>query len=188
MFMFRFVAAAVASLVLAGAAFAGNDLHFAPFSAINAHGGARVVLRHGKIQRVTILEGNIAKGDVHLSGKTLEISACRMWCVNTQTFLVEIVSPQIDVITAHTGGAVEAKGDFPKQPNLRLSAHTGGAIDAAAIPTVAVRANAHTGGAIQLKALDSIQASAYAGGMIHYSGEPAHISSSSYAGGAVGRH
>lgn len=182
------LAALTATLLLTSAAFAGNNLQFAPFSGIDAHGGARVVLRHGAVQRVTIIKGDAGKADIHLRGKTLDVSACKNWCWNTSELVVEIVSPGIDDLEAHSGGSVDAQGNFPKQATLRAGANSGGAIDAEAIPAQAVNAKAHSGGFVRVKALSSIEAKAYAGGSVNYSGNPAQVSSSSYAGGSVSPH
>jgi hypothetical protein len=185
--MIKMIFATAVSLLVADAALAGPGLNLAPFSAINAHGGAGVVLRHGSVQRVTVVKGDLSKADLHLTGKTLDISPCKNWCWNTSDFKVEIVSPRIDAIEAHGGGAVKAEGDFPKQPMLSVEAHGGGAVDVRAIPADTVRARAHGGGAIKVKALSSIDAEANGGGAITYSGNPAHVMSQTHAGGAISR-
>lgn len=187
--MIRFVAATAAALMLTGAAIAGNDMNFPVFTGINAHGGAKVVLHHGNVQRVTIIRGDLSKADLHVFGNTLDISPCKGWlsCWNVKTLEVEIVSPRIDDIEAHGGGSLKAVGDFPKQPSLKVEAHGGGAIDARVIPADSVDASAHGGGAIKVKALQSINAEAHGGGAISYAGEPPHVRSEAHGGGAIHR-
>lgn len=185
--MIRFASAAAASLLFASAALAGTDLTFPAFTGISTHGGAAVVLRHGAVQRVTVVKGDLSKADIHLNGKSLDISPCKAWCVNSGEFKVEIVSPRIEDIQAHGGGALKAEGDFPKQPMLNLQAHGGGAINVRAIPAETVHAQAHGGGVIKLQALSSIDAQANGGGVISFAGNPPHIISQSHGGGAISK-
>lgn len=183
--MIRLVAAAATALMLAGTALAGTNLSFPAFTGIAVHGGGHVILHHGNVQRVTIIKGDLSKADLHLSGNTLDISPCKNWCWNVSQFEVEIVSPKIEAIEAHGGGAVDATGDFPKQSVLSVQAHGGGAIDTRAIPAETVTAQAHGGGAIHVKALATISAQAHGGGTITYSGNPAQIAVQTHGGGAI---
>jgi hypothetical protein len=185
--MIRFVALSTAALILTGAAFAGTDVKLPPFSGITVHGGAHVILRHGTVQRVTVVKGDLGKADLHISGTTLDISPCKTWCWHVGEFEVEIISPKIDDVVAHSGGALQADGEFPKQASLHLTAHSGGAIEARAIPADAVNALAHSGGSIQLKALSSLEAMAHSGGSISYTGNPPHLSIQSHSGGSISK-
>jgi hypothetical protein len=185
--MIRLVAVSAAALILAGAAFAGTDVKLAPFSGISVHGGGHVVLRHGTVQRVTVIKGDLAKADLHVSGNTLDISPCRTMCWGHIEFEVEIVSPKIDAIEAHGGGAVEAEGQFPKQPVLHVQAHGGGAIDTRAIPAETVNAEAHGGGAIEVQAISAINAQAFGGGAINYTGNPPHVAAQANGGGSISK-
>ena len=174
--MIRLAAFAAAAVLLTGAAVAGTDLKFPIFTGIAVHGGAHVILHHGAVQRVTVVKGDLGKADLHLTGgNTLDISPCKNWCWNTQEFEVDITSPKIDAVEAHGGGALEARGDFPRQPVLDLQAHGGGAIDTRAIPADTVNAQAHGGGAIRVRALNAINAQAHGGGAISYAGNPPHV-------------
>ena len=185
--MIRFLAAATTALILTGAAFAGTEVKFASFSGISVHSGAHVILRHGTTQRVTVVKGDLGKADLHVSGNTLDISPCKAWCWHVGEFEVEVISPKIDNVVAHSGGALQASGEFPKQASLHLTAHSGGAIEARAIPADAVNALAHSGGAIQLKALSSLEAEANSGGTISYTGNPPHLSIQSNSGGSISK-
>ncbi len=187
--MIRFVAAIAlfGAMMTADAALAGPELKFPAITGIAVHGGAHVVLRHGNVQRVSLIQGDLAKADLHMSGTTLDISPCKNWCYNVGKFEIEIVSPKIDNIEAHGGGALDAAGDFPRQPVLSIQAHGGGAVDVRAIPVDNVKAQAHGGGAIRIKALSSIDAQAYGGGAITFTGNPPHIASQIHGGGAISK-
>jgi hypothetical protein len=185
--MIRLVAATAAALLLSGAALAGTDMNFPVFTGVSAHGGAKVVLHHGTVQRVTIVKGDVSKAYLHMTGNTLDISPCKDWCWKSQTLEVEIVSPKIDNMDAHGGGSIKAVGDFPKVPSLNVEAHGGGAIDARAVPADTVNASAHGGGAIKVKALQTINAEAHGGGAISYAGNPPHVTSQAHGGGAISR-
>jgi hypothetical protein len=185
--MIRLAAIGLAAVMLTSAAFAGPEMTFPAFTGINVHGGARVVLRHGNIQRVTITKGDVSKADLHIAGNSLDISPCKNWCWNVGPFEVEIVSPKIDAVEAHGGGALDAVGDFPHQGALNVEAHGGGAIDTRAIPADTVNASAHGGGAIRVRALKSINAQAHGGGAISYAGNPPQISAQTHGGGAISK-
>lgn len=185
--MIRFVAAAATSLLIAGAAFAGTDMNFPSFSGINIHGGGHVVLRYGKVQRVTVIKGDLNKIDLHMSGNTLEISPCKNWCWGNNPLEVEIVSPRITSLDVHGGGELEATGDFPRQADLRVQVHGGGELDARAIPADSVTADVHGGGDAKVKALVSINANVHGGGDLVYTGNPQHISSQTHGGGSISK-
>lgn len=185
--MIRLAVVTATALMFAGAALAGTDMKMPPFSGINAHGGAKVVLHHGTVQRVTVVKGDLSKADLHVSGDALAISPCKNWCWNVKTLEVEIVSPKIAEIEAHGGGSIKAVGDFPRQPSLKVEAHGGGAIDARAIPADAVRASAHGGGAIRVKAFTRIDAEAHGGGAITYAGNPPQVAAETHGGGAISK-
>ncbi len=179
--------AAAAFSALLSPALAGTDVHVPAFSAIEAHSGAGVILRHGTQQRVTILKGDLKTSQIQVHGNSLDVEGCHGWtgCPWGYHLEVEVVSPNILDLHAHGGGAVRAEGDFPQQEHLALQAHGGGAIDVRAIPVEHVDAQAHGGGAIRLKALKSLKAEAFGGGAITYTGNPPQVSSSAHGGGAI---
>lgn len=183
--MIRF--AALVAVMLTSAAFAGPELKFPAFTGINVHGGAHVVLRHGNVQRVTVTKGDAGKADLHMSGTSLDISPCKNWCWNVGPFEVEIVSPKIDAVEAHGGGALEAVGEFPHQGVLTVAAHGGGAIDTRAIPADTVTAAAHGGGAVHVRALNALVAAAHGGGAISYAGNPPKVVTQTGGGGAISK-
>jgi hypothetical protein len=183
--MIRIAAAAATLAFLTGAAFAGTDMNFPVFSGINVHGGGSVVLRHGPVQRVTVIKGDLSKIDLHMSGNTIDISPCKNWCWGTNPLEVEIVSPKIDTFEVHGGGEIKAVGEFPRQPALRVDVHGGGDLDARAIPADTVNANVHGGGDAYVNAVSSLNAEVHGGGDLTYVGNPPHISSQTHGGGSI---
>lgn len=187
--MNRLTAFSAAALILSGAAFAGTDISLPPFTAINAHGGANVVLRHGDVQRVTVVSGDLKKAKLEVvGGKTLDITACTGWCWNTKGFKVEIVSPRIDTIEVHGGSDLDAVGPFPKQPLLNIEAHGGADADTRAIPAEVVNAHAHGGADLDVQALVELNAHAHGGADISYTGNPQRVSSHAHGGGSIEKH
>ncbi len=187
MYRFAFAALLAAPLVMAAPSFAATDIPLPPFTAINVHGGGHVILVHGAKQRVTLLKGDPKVAQLKVNGGTLDISPCATMCMFRHVELeVEIVSSNIQAIEAHGGGAIDTKGEFPKQAQMSIAAHGGGAIDVSAIPVEQVSAEVHGGGVIHLKALSSLTASAHGGGAISYSGNP-KVSASTHGGGAISK-
>ena len=181
----RLIATAAFAALLTPA-FAGTDVHVPAFSAITAHSGAGVILHHGPTQRVTILKGDLKTSRIEVKGNSLDIEGCHGWggCWGYK-LEIEIMSPNIQALEAHGGGAIRAEANFPQQKQLNLQAHGGGAIDVRAIPAENVNAEAHGGGAIRLKALVSLTANAHGGGAITYTGNPKQVQSSTNGGGAI---
>lgn len=171
-------------------ALADIDVPVPAFSGIEAHGGASVVLRHGPVQKVTIVKGDLKVSKITVNGTSLDIEACpHSWtgCPFGYKLQVEITSPHIEAMDAHGGGAIRVEGDFPQQKQLHLEAHGGGAIDSRAIPAEEVYADAHGGGAIHTRALASLHAEAHGGGAIDYAGNPPQVFASAHGGGAISR-
>jgi len=183
--MIRSATVVAAALLLTGAAFAGTDLSFPAFTGINLHGGGHVVLRHGAVQKVTVIKGDLKKADIHLDGKTLDVSSCKGWCWNVAELVVEITSPAIDAMEVHGGGDLEAVGEFPHQPVLNVQVHGGGDLDARAIPADTVNASVHGGGDAKVKALTAINANVHGGGDLTYTGNPGQIRSETHGGGTI---
>jgi len=178
-------AAALAGAAFSAAAFAGTDLRLASFTALNVHSGAHATLRYGKVQRVTVIKGDLKKARIEVHGKSLDISGCEGFCIGQADLEVEISAPSVAALKAHSGGAITANGTFPKQSHLDVEAHSGGAVDADAIPADAVTATAHSGGSVRVKALSALNASANSGGAIAYTGHPVHIESHGNSGGSI---
>lgn len=181
------ICAAVSALACA-AANAATDLKLPPFSAIEARGGSQVILHRGPMQRVAVIKGDMNVASVTVVGDKLVVQQCKNWCWHTGELVIEVTTPNaIQELTAHGGADILARGQFPRQPQLRATAHGGGDIDAKAIPVDAVVAEAHGGGDIHVQALSSLQAEAHGGGDIHYTGNPPKVQASTHGGGDVSR-
>lgn len=185
--MIRLAALIATSLVLCTAALAGTDVAVPPFSGLTAHAGADVKLIYGPNQRVTVVKGDLKKGKIEVKdGHTLDIAGCDgFFCWGITTLHVEVVTPKIEAVVAHSGGDVTASGDFPKQPHLSVQAHSGGEANLAAVPAETVDVQAHSGGSAHVKALSTLNAQAHSGGDVTYSGHPAHINSQTHSGGDI---
>lgn len=186
MHRFAFAALITAPLMLAAPSLAATDIPLPPFTGISVHGGGHVILMHGATQRVTLLKGDpkVAQLEV-VHGNTLDISPCPTICPFHNTELeVEIVSPNIAAIEAHGGGAIDTKGEFPKQAQMSVAAHGGGSIDIRAIAVEQIAADVHGGGDVHVKPISSLAASVHGGGVISYSGNP-QVASSIHGGGSV---
>ncbi len=185
--MKRIVALVAAPLLLGSVSFAGTDVSVPPFSSLTADSGANVKLVYGPAQRVTLIKGDLNRGHIEVKdGHTLEISGCRgTFCWGLHKFDVEVVTPKIESVVAHSGADVNASGNFPKEPHLSVQAHSGGDVDVSAIPADAVDVQAHSGGSARVKALSSLNAQAHSGGDVNYVGHPAHVNSQTNSGGDI---
>lgn len=187
MYRFAFAALVATPLLMASPSVAATDIPLPPFAAISVHGGGHVILVHGASQRVTLLKGDPKVAQILVRGNTLELSPCESVCMFRHVDLeVKITSPNITAIEAHGGGAIDTKGEFPKQARMSVAAHGGGAIDINAIPVEQVSAEVHGGGAIHVKALSALSASAHGGGVITYSGDP-KVAASTHGGGSISK-
>ena len=184
--MLRSAVLLAGSFLFASASLAATDVSMPSFTQIEAHGGAKVILTHGPTQKVTMTKGDLKVSQIRVVNGRLDVNACPSSCPFFYKLELEIVSPNIVAIEAHGGGAVDARGRFPKQPQLSVVAHGGGAIDVRAIPADQVSATAHGGGAIRVSPLVSLNATAHGGGAITYQGNP-KVTSSVYGGGAIAK-
>ncbi len=185
----RLVTLALLAAPMFTPAFAGTDIPSAPFTGIDAHGGAHVTLRHGATQRVTVLKGDMSVARISvIHGNTLDIDPCpdNFSCLMHHNDLdVDIVSPHVEDLEVHGGAVLRAEGSFPQQPTLNLEAHGGARLDAKAITADKVNAEAHGGGSIHTAVISTLAAEAHGGGVIRYSGHPSHLASKMHGGGVV---
>lgn len=182
---------ALAALIVAAPAalfapaFAAETIAVAPFKAIEVHGGGHVVLRHGDVQKVTLIRGDRSVAEIRTAGDgTLMLSPCSGVCWGSHPLEVEVVTPGIAGLTAHGGGEIDAQPGFGTQPKLAIEAHGGGEINARNIPADAVSANVHGGGTAELTARKSLSAEVHGGGEVRYWGHPA-VSSEIHGGGSI---
>jgi hypothetical protein len=165
-------AAAAAFLLAAGHASAATDVPLAPFKGIGLRGGGDIVLKHGDVQRVTLLKGSTQYTTFTVEHGSLKIDACNDNCPHNYDLQIEIVSPQIDAIAVHGGGDIKAEGDFGSVAQLSIAVHGGGDVDAKAISAAQVNAAVDGGGDVKVTATRSLNAAVNGGGDVTYWGNP----------------
>lgn len=187
------VFAAGAAVLLASAApqaaSAETVVPLAKFHSIQLNGGGKVHLRHGPVQRVTILRGDprisrLAVGARGTERDKLVIDVCRRSC--RDDLEVEIVTPLVSGVAVNGGGRIESEGGFPAQANLGVAVSGGGLIDARALPARNVGAAVEGGGRILTRASGTLGAAISGGGEIRYWGKP-EVSTVINGGGTVER-
>jgi len=173
-------------LLAAGPAFAGTDVPLPHFSAINLHGGGDAVMRHGAVQRVTILKGDLKNSTIEVKNGTLDIRGCNSnWgCGMGYSLKVEIVTPGVTAMEVHGGGDMTAEGEFPAQDKMSVSVHGGGDLDIRAIPVKDMAASVHGGGDLRAYVTGKLTADVHGGGSITYKGHPSVVSNV-HGGGSV---
>ena len=178
--------ASVAALLATPAA-AATDVPLGHFSQVALHGGGEISLKHGAVQRVTLIKGTTAHTTFRLSSDgELEIDACNITCPHQYELKIEIVSPDIRGASIDGGGEIRSNGAFPGQSSFSAAINGGGVIDARAIRAASAEASVHGGGKILVSANVSLAASVAGGGEIVYRGNPA-VSQSIAGGGSVER-
>jgi hypothetical protein len=185
----------------ASPAAASDTVPLPRFKAFELRGGGEVILRHGPVQRVTIIEGSSTVSSLEVpppevrrsgrntyssSGESLVIRACRDRCPRNYKLRVEIVSPEVVAIAISGGGTVSAQGNFPRTNSLALSVNGGGILDMRSMVAGSVGASVNGGGLINTHPSQSLGASVRGGGTIRYWGNPS-VGQSVTGGGAVVR-
>jgi hypothetical protein len=170
----------------AAPALAATDMPLAPFSAIEAGGGADVILKHGP-QRVTLRKGDLKISKISVQNGTLVIETCGnvLSCPWHYNLEVEVVSPRIERINIHGGAEFDARGDFPRQKKLVAEAHGGAEADLRAIPADDADADAHGGAEIHLGDVHTLHAKAHGGAEITFRGNPTPVVIESSGGAEV---
>lgn len=167
------LAIALAAIALATPAFAGQVIPVGSFNAVEASDGAHVIIRHGNMQQVTMIEGSTQFSRVEVRDGVLHLITCQGWrCPHDYKFKVEVTMPQVTAIDASDGAYIEAQGPFPGQRDLAVKASDGGNIDARAIAAANVDAKASDGGNLRIQPRQSMKAHADDGGNIEYWGHP----------------
>jgi hypothetical protein len=166
-----FAALAVALLPVTPAA-AQQLVQVASFDSVELEGGGHVVIKHGDVQQVRLVQGSTAftRFVVEREGK-LRIEACNNNCPHHYDLEVEITTPRIKALAVSGGGAINSTGNFPAT-NLALAVEGGGMIDVRAIDARNAEAAVNGGGVIKLKANGQLTAAVDGGGEIRYWGNP----------------
>lgn len=184
------LSAAVALLALAPAAPA-ETIPVAKFNSIELRGGGQVVLRHGPVQRVTLIKGSMAHSRIAIEAEgrrhdRLVLEPCSRQCPRNYEFEVEIVTPDLKAVAVRGGGDIATASPFPKSDSLAVAVTGGGQIDVRSARAHSVAAAVHGGGVILARPENSLAASVNGGGEIRYWGEPAVVTSIN-GGGTVTR-
>ncbi|HEU4478501.1 MAG TPA: DUF2807 domain-containing protein [Pyrinomonadaceae bacterium] len=157
------------------------------FSSVELRNGGKAILRHGPIQRVTLLKGSLDYTQVTIANRDrLVIDKCRNKCPRGYELEVEIVAPDVAGISIADGGTVEVRGSFPRREEIRVAVSQGGAIDLRAMTVDSITASIDQGGTIFAKPQSTMIASIRHGGQITYWGD-AQVRSSVRDGGVVSR-
>lgn len=185
---FSAVAFAAASFALiAMPASADEVVSVAPFKSVSLHGGGKVTLRHGDVQRVTITRDTKRYADIHTSpDNELVIDVCKHECPRHYNLEIEIVTPAIAGVSIHGGGEIDSVGEFPVQPTLNAAIHGGGEINLRGLAAKRVSVAVHGGGAISVTAKSHLSATVHGGGEITYWGHPS-VTTVIHGGGSVER-
>lgn len=178
--------AGLAALAITGSAAvaAAIVVPVAKFSAIQLRGGGEVLLRHGPVQRVAILEGSTAYTRISLrdddDGRNpdrLVIVACNAQCPRNYKLRVEIVAPDLKGVAVNGGGAIRTVGEFPASTSLAAAVSGGGHIDVRSARPSSVAAAVQGGGTIYARPRASLAAAVRGGGDILYWGSPSVVTS-----------
>jgi hypothetical protein len=186
-------ALALALLAAPAPAAAQTVVPVGKFSSVQLKGGGEVRLRHGPVQRVTILEGSTAYATIALKddGKRgnreqLVIQACNRNCPRIYKLKVEIVTPDLKAVAVSGGGTMQTVGSFPSGDSLAVAVNGGGHIDVRSARTESVAAAVSGGGTIFAHPRASLAAAVRGGGEIRYWGDPSVVTSVQ-GGGTVKR-
>ena len=179
--------AVLISLVMAVFAAAETVVPVGEFRSVQLSNGGHVVIRHGAVQRVTIVSGDPQSTRIRIGrGQRLEIDSMGS-CSRGLPLEVEVVTPHLAGAAVDNGGTLEVDGSFPDQPSLAASVEQGGTVDVRAIAADTVDASVEQGGTIFTTARKSLDASVESGGVITYWGDVSQVRKSVRDGGAVSR-
>jgi hypothetical protein len=159
-------------------------LSLAPFTSVQLDSGVKAILQYGTVQRVTLLKGSADISLITVAQERLVIDKCRDKCPRGYELHVEIVTPLITAISLANGGAIESRGNFPRQTAMSLAVSHGGTVDARAILANNITAAVNQGGRILTQPQVTMAASVSNGGVITYWGD-AQVTSSTQHGGLV---
>lgn len=173
------------SLAMPSTPAAQAEVPVAAFDSIELHDGARVTLRYGPIQRVTLIKGSLDYTNVTVvDGGRLIINKCKSRCPRGYELEIEIVTSDITSIWVNDGGTIQSQGNFPPRTEIKAGVSQGGTIDIRSMLVDSVKASVEQGGSIFTTPQIALFASIEQGGNITYWGEP-RVESSVKHGGDV---
>jgi hypothetical protein len=162
------------------------------FEGIELKGGGSVGIRHGAVQRVTLVEGSTSQTGVRVESRgrnghgRLVVEACRERCPRDYRLRVEIVTPDLSAVAVNGGGRIDVVSGFAPRRNVAAAVNGGGQIDLRALPARDVAAAVNGCGELRVTATGSLAASINGGGAILYWGDP-RVATAIRGGGAVTR-
>jgi hypothetical protein len=166
----------------------GADLPVNPFRSIELRHGGHVIVRHGAVQRVSMLEGDPRCAAVGVgSDERLVIESSGRACHGGRSMLIEVVTPQIAALYVSNGGTLQTRGGFGGQPSLEAAVEQGGTIDMRSIAADNVEASVNSGGRIFTNVRTALTADVTSGGLVAYWGSVRDVNRVIRHGGVVGR-
>jgi hypothetical protein len=157
------------------------------FRSVELQSGGNVIVRHGKTQRVTMLEGSLRYSRVRLAaGQRLVIDKCVEKCPRHYQMQIEVITPEIAAVSVSNGGTLQSRGAFPAQAAIEAAVAQGGTIDIRSIHADAVEASVDSGGRIYTHPRKTLAATVVSGGIVTYWGN-ARVEKSIRDGGVVAR-
>lgn len=158
------------------------------FRSIEASNGSHVVVRHGTVQRVSMIDGDTRCTHISIgSGKRLVINTSRHDCGRDYRAEVEVMTPDLSAVSVSNGGILRAVGAFPAQPAIDAQVEQGGILDIRSLPADRVDASVFSGGRIFTNCRKTLSASVESGGNITYWGDVEDLHKSVRDGGVVER-
>ena len=158
----------------------------ASFSSVELRNGGKVNLIHGQSQGVTLLKGDPEQASITIRDNgRLVIDRCPTHCPRNHDFEVAVVAPALSAIAVEEGGTIQARGEFPPQPEIGVAVSQGGTIDIRSLPVANVTASVFSGGRIFTRPGTALSANVEQGGNITYWGDAVVKSSVRYGGVVV---
>ena len=175
--------------MIASSAAAATVVPVREFRSVELSNGGHVVVRHGAVQRVSVVSGDPRCTEIRVSGDRRLTINHHGDCPrrDRHDLEIEVVTPRLTGVFVSNGGSMEVVGDFPAQASIEAGVEQGGTVDVRSIAADDADASVFSGGRIFLTARKSLSASVRSGGIIHYWGDPHDVSRSIRDGGAVTR-
>lgn len=178
---------AVSMMTLAVSAAAQTVVPVGHFRSVELQNGGNVVVRHGPVQRVTILAGDLRYTQIRVDDRQrLVIDRSGQECPRGYQVHVEVVTPEVGALAVSNGGTLQTAGEFPPQASLDAGVEQGGTLDLRAISADAVDATVYSGGRILAAPRHTLSTTITSGGNVTYWGDP-QVSKHVRDGGAVQR-
>ena len=179
--------AAFFSIALVSSGAAQTVVPVGPFRSVELRHGGHVIVRHGPVQRVTILAEEAQCTRIQVDGRQrLVIDNGGRGCRHHGRLQVEVITPGVSAVAVSNGGTLQSAGAFPGQATIEAGVEQGGTIDIRSISADAVDAAVDSGGRIFTNARGTLTASIRSGGVVTYWGN-ARVTKSVRDGGVVTR-